>query len=121
MTPRFEHDCDSCVFLGRYRFENDPNKRFDYDLYVCGQGDKSFPTVIARFSDELPDYMSGLPSALASYDKASPSFPLLVALQDAYYRGYISISATDKLKEEAEFQLKEKSNGNENWSKTKSY
>ena len=30
-TPRFEHDCDQCVFLGR--FEQEPG--IDHDLYFC--------------------------------------------------------------------------------------
>ncbi len=35
--PRFLHDCDKCVFLGRYE---------EYDLYFCGE---RRPAVIARY------------------------------------------------------------------------
>lgn len=47
--PRFEHDCDKCIFLGHYN---------EHDLYFCPQGGS--PTVIARWSSDGPDYISGL-------------------------------------------------------------
>ena len=47
-TPEFEHDCDHCKFLGHYDRA---------DLYFCG---KSRPTLIARWSDDGPDYISGM-------------------------------------------------------------
>jgi hypothetical protein len=53
--PRFVHDCDQCKFLGTH----DDNE-VTYDLYYCGQG--GFPTVIARFGHEGPEYLSGLHS-----------------------------------------------------------
>jgi hypothetical protein len=60
--PRFAHDCQHCVFLGRFK-----NAFDDCDLYFCAQNASStahgHPTVIARFSDEGPDYSSGLPVA----------------------------------------------------------
>jgi len=46
--PRYQHDCDACVFLGEHK---------KYDLYFCG-GD--WPTVIARYSSDGPDYTSGI-------------------------------------------------------------
>jgi hypothetical protein len=50
--PRYAHDCDRCTFLGRYG---------EADLYVCRQGIlETWPTVVARFSDEGDDYASGL-------------------------------------------------------------
>lgn len=52
MTPQFEHDCTRCIFLGRWE---------TYDLYFCPQG--PFPTVIARFGNDGPQYASGLASA----------------------------------------------------------
>jgi len=48
-TPRHQHDCTTCTFLGFYE---------DYDLYFCPQG--SMPTVIARKSSKDSDYQSGL-------------------------------------------------------------
>jgi len=50
LTPRFEHDCDRCVFLG---IEG------EHDLYFCVQGDGR-PTVVARYGDNGPDYTSAL-------------------------------------------------------------
>jgi hypothetical protein len=54
MTAKFQHVCDDCRFLGHYQ---------NADLYFCGP--EGMPavssTVIARFSDEASDYVSGLP------------------------------------------------------------
>ena len=47
--PRFTHDCDRCTFLGQDG---------KHDLYYCPQG--SFPTVIARYGNDGPDYTSGM-------------------------------------------------------------
>lgn len=49
--PRYQHDCQVCVFLGHYDGS---------DLYFCPQ--HGIKTVIARFSDLGPDYASGLPA-----------------------------------------------------------
>jgi hypothetical protein len=57
VQPRFEHDCEKCVFLGRLGLPEGY-----YDLYFCEQG-RDFPTVIARFGDDGPDYNSGLAAA----------------------------------------------------------
>ena len=46
---RYKHDCDNCVYLGEYK---------NADLYFCNQ--ISVKTVVARFSDYGPDYISGL-------------------------------------------------------------
>lgn len=98
-TPRFQHDCPACKFLGQYRYADDPNKRYDYDLYVCGQAG-SIPTVIARFSDDGPDYMSGIHGGLfVNVNGVNPTYPLTVALYQAVQEGYLRISATPKLKE----------------------
>lgn len=48
-TPRFEHDCTECRYLGYTE---------KADLYWCPQG--GYPTVIARYSSDPPDYSSGL-------------------------------------------------------------
>jgi hypothetical protein len=49
-NPKYKHDCDQCIYLGIYE---------DYDLYFCKQGGKS-PTVLARFGNAGPEYLSGL-------------------------------------------------------------
>jgi hypothetical protein len=48
--PRYEHTCSNCHFLGQMG---------KYDLYVCPLG-KVADTLVARFSSDGPDYMSGL-------------------------------------------------------------
>lgn len=57
--PNYIHDCKSCVFLGDYRgynkFANKDNQIFD--LYHCKN------TVLARFSNEPDNYISGYYSA----------------------------------------------------------
>lgn len=55
---RYKHDCENCVFLGYEDY---------YDLYFCPQG--TIPTVIARFSNDGPDYISGMPFP---YQKLGP-------------------------------------------------
>ena len=53
--PYFMHDCNSCVFLGRFR---------KHDLYVCLHKGKKIDTVLGRWSSEGADYYSGLEFAL---------------------------------------------------------
>jgi len=45
--PRYQHDCDACTFLGQ---------RLNHDLYSCGTGERV--SLIARYSDDGPDYKS---------------------------------------------------------------
>jgi hypothetical protein len=59
----FEHDCDRCDFLGSYR---DSDGR-DCDLYYADHGGTP-DTVIARYSNEGSDYMSGMPFADGTVD-----------------------------------------------------
>jgi len=49
MTPRYEHDCPACTFVGIYK---------EYDLWVCVDSPASHSSLIARTSDEPPDYSS---------------------------------------------------------------
>lgn len=55
--PRYKHDCDSCTFLGT---------RLNHDLYFCGdpQGDDTGISLIARYSDDGPDYKSSCLSTI---------------------------------------------------------
>lgn len=59
IKPQFKHDCDLCVFLGRFEDDRPEALYWDYDLYWCNQGDRN-PTVIARHSDQGQDYYSGI-------------------------------------------------------------
>lgn len=57
MTPRYEHDCERCIFLGQ-------SGRFD--LYFADHGGINYgyepadATIIARFGDEGSAYNSGI-------------------------------------------------------------
>ena len=56
----FKHDCNACVFLGHYQGS---------DLYFCPRGGPAangIPTVIARRSNDPPDYTSGMVFAMPS-------------------------------------------------------
>lgn len=56
----FKHDgCADCVYLGPY---GDREDQPEYDLWFCPQ--QGVRTVIARWSDEPEDYMSGWESSL---------------------------------------------------------
>ena len=48
MTPKYKHDCKSCIFLGNYN---------DHDLYYCLRD--ATHTVIARYGDGPSEYHSG--------------------------------------------------------------
>lgn len=58
--PMFVHDSDCCVFLGHYHDSTFSmcSERRAFDLYWCEQGGD--PTVLARYSDDGPDYFSGI-------------------------------------------------------------
>lgn len=54
--PRFDHDCDSCYYLGRYE---GGIARGEYDLWICLDC-ISGPSPIARFGSEDCEYGSGM-------------------------------------------------------------
>lgn len=54
--PQFTHDCDRDVYLGRYECR----LYGACDLYYADHGGMT-DTVIARFGNDGPDYVSGLP------------------------------------------------------------
>lgn len=72
-SPRYEHDCDVCTFLGQY---------FRYDLYFCPQSGDN-PTVLARYGTH-GDYESGL-----RFAKPEVSAPLYEAACRARDRGLL--------------------------------
>lgn len=77
--PTFDHDCEQCTFLGWIDEGPDNSHRGGCDLYYCGKG---HPTVIARYSSDGSDYVSGLASAGA--------IPVLgIARQRAINRGLL--------------------------------
>jgi len=90
-APIYKHDCENCVFLGNFILD------LTYDLYVCAAG-KNISTVVARYSDDGSEYLSGLEVALL-YEKgiqkrtdgfiSSQGKILYEALKRAEERGFI--------------------------------
>ena len=95
--PRFQHDCKHCVYLGTlisdYFGSNEP-----FDLYFC-----SGPNVVARMSNDGPDYMSGLIFADRNKNcidadgvqvpvQDRPTYPLVIAAEEAVRRGLLPIN-----------------------------
>jgi hypothetical protein len=78
--PFYKHDCEECTFLGTVQSK----AKTPIDLYFCPQA--GLPTVIARFSDEDSDNVSGMPLAL----KRKGSW-LYIAKMLAWYRGLITL------------------------------
>lgn len=61
MTPKYQHDCKRCVFVGPLELEGsgedgDMSPRIG-DVYVC-PSDRHDPTILLRYSDDPPDYSS---------------------------------------------------------------
>lgn len=94
LRAKFKHDCVRCVYLGGYTNVGERNKDCYYDLYVCSEGNMKIPTVIARFSDNGPDYNSGM-----AFGVHGSVEPLLEAFRRAYQEGYLQVVATKKLRE----------------------
>jgi hypothetical protein len=55
--PLYTHDCESCLYLGQYE---------DKDLYYCSGGFTN--TVIARYGNDGPEYMSGMIFAINGHN-----------------------------------------------------
>ena len=55
MTPLYDHDCDTCVFLGPFE---------EHDLYVCSHANKIIGTVIGRYGSSPSDYVSNVDFAI---------------------------------------------------------
>lgn len=62
--PTYQHSCSGCTFLGSYRPADDGL----YDLYYCPQG--HIPTVLARYGDSGPSYVSGMDSPIPTLQEA---------------------------------------------------
>ena len=56
--PKYQHDCSKCIFLDHID---------NHDLYACVDNNQKIKTVIARYSDDGPDYISGLIFAETEY------------------------------------------------------
>jgi len=55
----WDHDCESCRLIGMLSLPaQDGSSTLDlFDIYVCPQG--GHPTIVARYGDEGPEYISG--------------------------------------------------------------
>jgi len=58
---RYEHDCDNCVFLGRWK---------EFDLYYCPSAESNNDNFIARYGTG-GSYLSGYSIAIEQYKSAS--------------------------------------------------
>jgi hypothetical protein len=74
--PRYDHDCDACVYLGQYE---------QYDLYYC----PGEPTIVCRYSSDGPDYRSGLDAAVI-FDRVCYQEGLVRALRNPEFRPQIT-------------------------------
>lgn len=95
MKPVFEHDCERCVFLGtvqrpakygpgrREHGPDDPEATAPFDLYFC----PGEPTIIARWSSDGPDYMSGICFGVSALVEGREGYPLRDAFERARERG----------------------------------
>ena len=83
LTPIYKHDCENCKFLGTLN---------NTDLYVCAIQNK-IDTVIARYSSEPGDYISGFEFAKSyewqgNFEGSESSKTLYIALILARLEGY---------------------------------
>jgi hypothetical protein len=88
--PHFEHDCDSCKFLGTLTLpeDNETSKRYEttvFDLYFCKQ-EIFGQTVISRYGNKGYEYSSGLTFAREG-EFGNPN--LLEAKRRAIKLGYL--------------------------------
>ena len=67
LNPLWKHDCDACKFLGT---------RKNLDWYVCEEGALG-RSIIARYSDEGPDYACRNESLLGTGEFADTAKELL--------------------------------------------
>jgi hypothetical protein len=68
-SPRYVHICDRCRYLGQHD---------KYDLYACVIGSQ-IDTLVARYSSDGPDYVSGEYCVLGSSKAAE-------AIREAFIR-----------------------------------
>jgi hypothetical protein len=74
--PQFQHDCDSCDFLGCHG---------EFDLYCCPQA-LFGPSLIARYGNDGPEYCSMSKNVLKKFHTVSEPSSDLLALKEALWR-----------------------------------
>jgi len=86
LTPKFKHNCNRCVYLKTTEHLGET-----FDLYVCPyeEDEKSISTVVARYDNDGPEYISGV--LLAKYpdrnraDVLALNEALTLALERGFY------------------------------------
>lgn len=78
--PNYTHDCDRCTFLGTYVMSGS-----NYDLYYH-PGDEFTQSIVARYGEMGPEYISGITFARDQYDKKQGT-PMAEAYKRALLRG----------------------------------
>jgi hypothetical protein len=89
-TPKYEHHCDTCVYLGTY---DNKEEGVITDLYYHNHNRGA--TVIERYSSEASDYLSGLYSICACE-----------GLREAYNRSVEMGLVSEEIKKRVEPYLK---------------
>lgn len=95
--PQFEHDCDSCIYLGTYSDYSSGNPRAKHvDCYWCNIGkeeNSALASILGRYSSAGPDYSSSHPpEAFASgqdylhYAQAWYLFSIVQAIRAGLYK-----------------------------------
>ena len=88
-APRFRHDCDRCVYLGRFDYHV-RGRFYRHDLYWCASLSlDSLASFIARFGDDGPEYRSSHPpeAFCVDYDpSAMERVTLARAIEVGLYR-----------------------------------
>lgn len=87
-SPSWQHDCDRCVFLGKYDRHEGDGFDGDYDLYFCSDS-YGFHTVLARYGSEGSEYRSfSVDRNTADLFRRKPTHPLAVAYERAKAMGF---------------------------------
>jgi len=104
MKPLHQHDCDCCHYLGTVD---------DTDLYHCGQSGYG-STLIARYSSDGPDYLSGLCFSQSGILRIAANRAIEqghLSVEDwrraAYINGYIPYSDVKRLMQMSDDELRE--------------
>lgn len=76
-TPKYEHDCTSCIYLETIRSQDHSYCGQVIDMYFCPSG--NYSTIVLRHSNEGSEYRSGL--VFLSPDCKDTRYALSLALE----------------------------------------
>lgn len=90
-TPKYEHDCNSCRFLGSFTYDAPLADRstiqMTVDLYHCRSSNGKKGTLLSRESDEPSDYASTMVEIVEDYEFRTAHCTSSPALIEALRRG----------------------------------